>query len=640
MNRLARSVLLLLAFSAAVEAQYVGTKACQACHSGRFETQSKTGHARALATAASGSPGEWVFGAGTKAITYVSRVDRDWYVEHGLSYYTATKSMAPTPGHSGEADMRYRTFDPEASVLRCFRCHSTGEVKWGAGQSVEPSEPGVHCESCHGPGGAHIRASGAPGTIRNPKNLNAVELNDYCGSCHRKPPEAGEANDWTNSWNTRHQPTYLNNAACFRKSNGKLSCLTCHDPHTPVSLAAAGYDRRCSACHRAVRHRTQVSSRACVDCHMPQVAINTRLRFTNHWIGVYGAGPKLVPLPRGGRRAPPLRLAATPGGQLPPPADPSSLTGVYEQVLAEQESALGPKHARVARSASDLGLFLRGTGDPRSAEAPLRKALQIDVDNMDPLAAADRENLASALAVNGKREEAIELFRQGAAGSDPGVAARCFSSLAMLDEGHADSHYRNALAAEEAASGKEHPRVATVLNNLALALRHKGDNQPAEALFRRALAIQEKALRSNDTAVASTRNNLGNLLATSGRLAEAERLERSALRIFEEKLGAESKETATACNNLADVLWSKGEAAEATRLYRRTVSIDEAIYGNEHPEVAGDLTNLGLLLKETGQWAAAEPLLRRALAIYEKTLGPNSPQALDLRQSLRRAGGK
>src|SRR5262249_8862311 len=86
-------------------AQYVGSEACRACHPSQFTSQSKTGHARALAVAPPGSPGHWAFGAGAKAITYVSQAPPDSYREHGLSYYASTKEMAPTPGHPNAGDM-------------------------------------------------------------------------------------------------------------------------------------------------------------------------------------------------------------------------------------------------------------------------------------------------------------------------------------------------------------------------------------------------------------------------------------------------------------------------------------------------------------------------------------------------------
>jgi tetratricopeptide (TPR) repeat protein len=629
------SILLLCRIGSA---QYIGSEACHACHSVQFEKHSKSGHAHALALAPSGSPGHWAFGAGAKAITYVSQADQDSYLEHGLSYYAATKSMALTPGHTSAAGMRYRTFDPVASVLRCFRCHSTGPLRLGAGYSIEPSEPGVHCESCHGPGAAHVKSSGAAGTIQNPNRLKAAELNVFCGSCHRKPPEAGEETDWSNSWNTRHEPDYLSHAACFRKSNEQLSCLTCHDPHAPLSRSVTEYDKRCLGCHQAVRHRVAVTSRACVDCHMPQVATSGQLHFTNHWIGIYEKGAKLVPARRATKGLIPLRLAVPVSRGLTSPGDPSSLKPLFEQALQDRAKELGAEHPQVARSASDLGLFLKSQGNPVAAEAPLRKALEIDQASGGAMVSADQENLATVLEAAGKHQEAFELLRKAGQGPDPGVAARCLAALAFLDPGNAESYYRLALKKEETASGVDHPRVAVLLNDLALALRQKDDNRSAEPLFRRALAIQEKALGPNHAAAATTLNNLGSLLESTGQLAEAERLERRALRIFEEKLGPESMELATTCSNLADLLWTKGDRASAVNLYRRAVSVDESVYGPEDPEVAADLANLGMLLKESGQNAAGDGSLRRALAIYEKTFGPNSLQAVKLRERLRSAG--
>jgi hypothetical protein len=228
-------------------------------------------------------------------VTFVSQVDADNYIEHGLSYYTAAKFMALTPGHRTASGERYRTFDPGAAILRCFQCHSTGPLSLGSGYRIEPFEPGVQCETCHGLGAGHAE-SAQP--IRNPKRLSAAALNDLCGGCHRKPAAAGEDTDWTNAWNTRHQPLYLSRSACFTKSNGALSCLTCHPAHTPLSRVAADYNRRCSACHAKPKHTTAVAGRSCVECHMPAVAPQPNLRFANHWIGVYTRENPLRPIVR------------------------------------------------------------------------------------------------------------------------------------------------------------------------------------------------------------------------------------------------------------------------------------------------------------------------------------------------------
>jgi hypothetical protein len=281
--------------------QYAGSKTCQPCHPNQFANHAPTGHAHALsskekhklASLFPSKTGEWAFGAGTQAITFVGQVDEEHYLEHGLSWYAATKSLELTPGHRAPSGERYRTFDPSAAILRCFQCHSTGPLRLDEKFRIEPFEPGVQCETCHGPGSEHA-ASLKP--IRNPKRMSAAELNDLCGGCHRMPAATGSNTDWTNPWNTRHQPLYLAQSACYVKSNSALSCSTCHTAHMPLNRNARDYDRACSECHAKPRHRTPVSGRACVACHMPAVEPQPNLRFANHWIGIYAAGKPLRPI--------------------------------------------------------------------------------------------------------------------------------------------------------------------------------------------------------------------------------------------------------------------------------------------------------------------------------------------------------
>jgi len=95
---------------------YVGSKSCEVCHPSQAASHGQTGHARALKKAPTGSPGEWAFGAGTKAITYVSREGGQHYIEHGLSYYASRKAMGITPGHENAGGRKYRTLDPSGTL--------------------------------------------------------------------------------------------------------------------------------------------------------------------------------------------------------------------------------------------------------------------------------------------------------------------------------------------------------------------------------------------------------------------------------------------------------------------------------------------------------------------------------------------
>jgi hypothetical protein len=338
------------------EGKYVGAKACGSCHASQFAQQSASGHAQSLRlttehplagsffpdapilrepkfrfqfSRSSGqfvveisdekgamtAPIQWAFGAANQAVTFVSQLNEDWYVEHHFSYYSSIKSLDVTPGHEHHraANLQeaigvlYKTFDPEPKIMRCFQCHSTGRLSLGPKLDIRPGESGVRCEACHGPGSLHVETAGrseieaARKLITNPGRKSAADLNQSCGACHRKPAPATVATDWNDPWNTRHQPLYLSQSVCFRKSRGALSCLTCHDPHQELRKNDAPYyNLRCSACHNRKPHSAikaiQAGKQAdCISCHMPRVTPHAHLRFTNHWIAVYRDGATLKP---------------------------------------------------------------------------------------------------------------------------------------------------------------------------------------------------------------------------------------------------------------------------------------------------------------------------------------------------------
>ena len=334
---------------------FVGSARCAVCHPAQASSQGKSGHALSLHRAAQHPltdalardaeyrrdpgfrfrfrrageqlritgydaknemdiPVEWAFGAGDQAVTLVSRIDQDWYLEHYLSYYRALGRMDPTAGHGQlrpktlpEAmGLPYKTSHPQTGILGCFECHSTGPVRLDPQSGLQPLEPGVHCESCHGPGREHAAAASrgqlleARQRIGNPQRLSATGLNEFCGRCHRPPGAPAETIDWNYAWNVRHQPVYLSQSRCFEKSKGQLSCFTCHEPHQPLQKSPASYNQRCRNCHEpggsAAAPKCQTPARSnCIDCHMPRVSPQAALRFTNHWIGIYGEGSQLKP---------------------------------------------------------------------------------------------------------------------------------------------------------------------------------------------------------------------------------------------------------------------------------------------------------------------------------------------------------
>jgi tetratricopeptide (TPR) repeat protein len=557
---------------------YVGSKSCEVCHPLQAASHAQTGHARALKKSPAGSPGEWAFGAGAKAITYVSRDGGQHYIEHGLSYYPGRKAMGITPGHDNAGGRKYRTLDPSGTALRCFRCHTTGPVSLAADGAINWTEAGVQCESCHGPGAEHVKKP-VPTTIVNPRRFSPAELNDYCGDCHRT---AADITDWGLSWNSRHEPAFLSQSRCFEKA--AVSCLTCHSAHKPVETNSKHYDAKCSGCHTNTKHRTPTPAAAsCTSCHMPGVPTNASLRFTNHWIGIYDRTRPMTPIGRS------VKIVKRTGVRSP--ASPDGLRAIYQ--LAHP---------------GDRGMFLRSLGDSAGALEALSEAVKTRGD------AGDLENLAKMLGELRRDGEAKALFQQAAESADPEVAARSWSVLAAMEPARAREYYGKALAI-----GKSKDLQVMVMNNLALSHRENKDDRSAEKVLRQALALDP-----NSVGVLS---NLGSLLHTSGRIPEAERLERQALAVLLKRSGPRTAELATVSTNLGDLLQSTGRAAEALTHFRRALAVDQAVYGPNHPELFVDLMNLGLLLKESGMTNEAQTVLRQALAIAEQHYGVNSQEA-------------
>src|SRR5262249_296154 len=88
---------------------YAGAPACGKCPPTEFATQSKSAHAHSLVPSKAPQPGEWAFGAGDQAITFVARQDAEHYLELGQSWYKRLNGYAPTPGAESAEGTRYRT---------------------------------------------------------------------------------------------------------------------------------------------------------------------------------------------------------------------------------------------------------------------------------------------------------------------------------------------------------------------------------------------------------------------------------------------------------------------------------------------------------------------------------------------------
>ncbi|GAX39055.1 peptidase-like protein [Tolypothrix sp. NIES-4075] len=188
----------------------------------------------------------------------------------------------------------------------------------------------------------------------------------------------------------------------------------------------------------------------------------------------------------------------------------------------------------------------------------------------------------------------------------------------------AEPMYLRSLAIYEKIMGKDHPLVATSLNNLAELYKAQGSYEKAEPMYLRSLAIYEKVLGKEHPNVATSLNNLASLYTEQGSYEKAEPLYLRSLQI-REMLGKESPEVANTLNNLASLYQQQGSDKKAEPLYLRSLAIMEKLLGKEHPNVATSLNNLAELYKAQGSYQKAEPMYLRALLIREKALGKEHP---------------
>ncbi len=170
------------------------------------------------------------------------------------------------------------------------------------------------------------------------------------------------------------------------------------------------------------------------------------------------------------------------------------------------------------------------------------------------------------------------------------------------------------MAIREKALGRDHPDVASSLNNLALLYDHQGRYADAEPLYQRSLAIREKALGRDHPAVAMALNNLAGLYRGQGRYDDAEPLYQRSLAIREKALGRDHPDVAQSLNNLAALYNNQGRYADAEPLYQRSLAIREKALGRDHPDVATALNNLAALYLQQARYADALPIIRRTMA--------------------------
>jgi len=314
--------------------QFVGNAACAECHQSEFDLHRVSRHANTLRPAdphslgtmapptgpipnsayaireasgtlrferiddpTIGAPLRFALGSGKDVMTYIGEFGDQRLTEFRMSYVPAQHAFFVTPGQRKFGDLNLGVTNEMGMARRCVLCHA---IKRAPGSSEPaPGFLGVGCESCHGPGREHVAAmksgKGADLKMEDMSTWGAAKINAVCSRCHRSIDDItldGEDAILTG----RFQGYALELSPCFKKSGDRLSCVTCHDPHTNVSTDRHYYEKICLTCHTpsTTGHNKACPvnpKELCIGCHMPQRPILTErqvpIPMADHLIQAY-----------------------------------------------------------------------------------------------------------------------------------------------------------------------------------------------------------------------------------------------------------------------------------------------------------------------------------------------------------------
>ncbi len=244
---------------------------------------------------------DYVMGSGTHVRTFLHRTSSGALQELPLAWYSeGGGTWAMNPGY----DQPLQPNSRRKAGYECMFCHNA-YPQIPAGHDGFRAEPiysgalpeGIDCQRCHGPGRAHVE-SGGQAAIVNPKNLSPQLQMDVCEQCHLETSSSplpasivrfnrgpfsyrpGEPlSDFALLFDTAtgNQERFeivssayrLRMSACFLKSAGRLTCTTCHDPHSE-DRDTNHYNAMCRNCHATPSAQIHAGANDCVSCHMPK----------------------------------------------------------------------------------------------------------------------------------------------------------------------------------------------------------------------------------------------------------------------------------------------------------------------------------------------------------------------------------
>ena len=247
----------------------------------------------------------YILGSGRQGQAYL--IERDGYLfQSPISWYARQGHWGLSPGY----EKQNPHFDRPV-VPACLFCHANRfeSLSGSINRYRRPIFQGhaIGCERCHGPGELHVKnpemVDGTDMTIVNPVHLEPSLRDAVCEQCHlighrrvvrldRQEEDYRPGLPFYRFWTVLErsasaaenrfvgQVEQMHESHCYLASQGRLGCISCHDPHEQPApeVRLAYYRDRCLECHanrncslplpdRLIRGRDN----DCAACHMPRL---------------------------------------------------------------------------------------------------------------------------------------------------------------------------------------------------------------------------------------------------------------------------------------------------------------------------------------------------------------------------------
>jgi predicted CXXCH cytochrome family protein len=626
---------------------------------------------------------DYVMGSGNHSRAYLHRTAADTLIELPLAWYAEKGGYwAMNPGYDRPDHEGFR----RPITYECMFCHNA-YPNIPAGNDQPFSQPvytgalpeGIDCQRCHGAGSRHVQLAATAGAKRqdirnaivNPSRLSADRQMEVCMACHLETtsfplpnaiqrydrgPFSYQPGEPLESFilNFDHAPgtgrddkfeivnaAYrLRRSACFLKSNGKMVCTTCHNPHDAPRGEAAErhYAAVCRQCHAPALDKQVAEGKhpqvpGCVGCHMPKRRTEdvVHVTVTDHFIqrqkpsgDLLGERPERHETVMNAYRGPVvLHYPAT----LPSTAENELYLAVAQVKQGSNLTAgIAQLTAAIKKHSPHRTEYYLDLADALDKNRQLAKALPVyrEAVRRNPKLAAGLQKLGSGLRRSGQYGEAAEVLERAA--SLAPAHALTWHELGLAFQ----SLDRTADAIMAIGKALERdPDLPEAHNNLGIMSLAAGAKARAEPAFREAIRIR--------TDYADAHGNLANLLSGAGKSDEAREHFQIALRLrpgdaatrynYAMRLGRTSHydeaqreleaslradpEFGDAHELLADLLMAKGQAQDAVSHYRKVLRIN--------PESARANLGVGAALAAAGDSSGAVPYLQKAASSADPT---------------------